>query len=60
MFGLFKTNPIKKLRKQYDQKLTQAMQAQHDGNMRDYAKFNSEAEDLFDKIEQFETNSNQR
>ncbi|GAB2690797.1 DUF6435 family protein [Aliiglaciecola sp. 3_MG-2023] len=57
MFGLLKTNPIKKLRKQYDEKLTQSMQAKHDGNMQDYAKFNGEAEALFAKIEQYEMNS---
>ncbi|MBU2879615.1 MULTISPECIES: DUF6435 family protein [Aliiglaciecola] len=56
MFGLFKTNPIKKLRKQYDQKLARAMQAQQEGNIQDYAKYNSEAEALFEEIEEFEMN----
>ncbi|GAC15769.1 DUF6435 family protein [Aliiglaciecola lipolytica] len=56
MFGLFKANPIKKLRKKYDQKLAQAMQAQHSGNVQKYTKYNAEAEALFEKIEKLEMN----
>lgn len=52
MFGLFKSDPNKKLRKQYDQKLEQAMHAQRKGDIRTYSVLTAEAEALWEKIEQ--------
>ena len=37
MFGLFKSDPAKKLRKQYSAKLEEAMLAQRNGDIRSYA-----------------------
>lgn len=51
MFGLFKSDPTKKLRKAYDKKLEQAMHAQRNGDMRTYATLTSEAETLWKEIE---------
>ncbi len=54
MFGLFKSNPTKKLRKTYDQKLTQALHAQRKGDIRTYSMLTAEAQEIWDKIEQAE------
>ncbi|MDR5901440.1 MULTISPECIES: DUF6435 family protein [Halomonas] len=55
MFGLFKTDPAKKLQKAYEQKLEQAMQAARNGDMRANASLTEEAEALraqIDKLKQ--------
>ncbi|MEN3159821.1 DUF6435 family protein [Alkalimonas sp. NCh-2] len=54
MFGLFKRDPIKKLRKIYDQKLEQAMLAQRKGDMRLFADLTDESEALWQQIEQLQ------
>ncbi|MDP5134394.1 DUF6435 family protein [Rheinheimera baltica] len=54
MFGWLKTNPIKKLRKAYDQKLEQAMHAQRNGDMRLYADLTAESEQIWQQIQQLE------
>lgn len=54
MFGLFKSNPTKKLRKTYDQKLTQALNAQRKGDIRTYSMLTAEAQEIWDKIEEAE------
>lgn len=54
MFGLFKPNPTKKLRKTYDQKLTQALHAQRKGDIRAYSMLTAEAQEIWDKIEEAE------
>lgn len=54
MFGLFKGNPSKKLRKQYDILLEKGMQAQRKGDIRLYAELTSQAEDLWKEIEAIE------
>ena len=51
MFGLFKSDPTKKLRKQYDQKLTDAMHAQRRGDIKSYSMLTAEAEKLWEQIE---------
>lgn len=56
MFGLFKSNPSKKLRKVYDQKSTQAMQAQRKGDIRSYSALTAEAEALWEQIQAIELN----
>lgn len=53
MFGIFKRNPTKKLRKQYDSLLEQAMLAQRRGDIKRYAMLTAEAESLWQKIEQY-------
>lgn len=54
MFGLFKTDPSKKLRKQYDILLEKGMQAQRKGDIRLYAELTNEAETLWKQIEAIE------
>lgn len=54
MFGLFKANPSKKLRKQYDILLEKGMQAQRKGDIRLYAELTNEAETLWKQIEVLE------
>ena len=57
MFGFFKSNPSKKLRKQYDLKLEQAMLAQRKGDIKSYSMLTAEAETLWQQIETIEQNS---
>jgi hypothetical protein len=54
MFGWLKSDPVKKLRKAYDQKLEQAMHAQRNGDMRLFADLTAESEEIWQKIEQLE------
>jgi hypothetical protein len=51
MFQLFKANPQKKLQKAYEDKLTQAMQAQRNGDIRGYSTLQEEAEKLYAELE---------
>ena len=57
MFGFFKSNPIKKIRKQYDMKLEQALNAQRKGDIKSYAMLTLEAEELWEKIENLDKQS---
>ena len=50
MFGLFKKDPLKKLQKEYEAKLEEAMQMQRNGKIREYSFLSSEAEDIRSKI----------
>lgn len=52
MFGLFKKDPTKKMRAEYDKLLEKGMHAQRNGDMRLYAELTAEAEALWKKIEQ--------
>ncbi len=51
MFGLFKKDPIKKLEKQYQDKLEEAMHAQRNGDIRSYSMLTKEADTLLKSIE---------
>lgn len=51
MFNLFKRNPKKKLRKEYDALLEKAMHAQRSGDIRSYSMLTADAEKLWEKIE---------
>jgi len=57
MFGLFKTNPTKKLRKQHAKKLEQAMLAQRNGDIRSYSQLTVEAEAIFNEIKRLEASA---
>ena len=59
MFAWLKPNPMRKLRKAYDQKLEQAMFAQRNGDMRLYADLTAESEAIWVKIQQLETQAKQ-
>lgn len=54
MFGFFKSDPLKALRRKYDAKLEQAMLAQRSGNLRLFADLTAEAEELWAQIERLE------
>jgi hypothetical protein len=54
MLGWLKSDPVKKLRTAYDQKLEQAMHAQRNGDMRLFADLTAESEELWQKIEQLQ------
>lgn len=55
MFGLFKADPIKKLRKQYDKVLQEAMQAQRGGDIRLYSELSTQADQIYQQIKHLET-----
>lgn len=54
MFGIFNSNPTKKMRKQYNILLEKAMQAQRNGDMKSYAKLTEESETLWREIQKKE------
>ena len=57
MFGLFKKDPTRKMRKQYDKMLEEAMQIQRSGDIKGYAAKMAEAEALMQEIEALEKNA---
>ena len=54
MFSIFKKKPIKKLNKDYEAKLEQAMQAQRKGDIKSYAMITEEAEKIAAQIQALE------
>jgi hypothetical protein len=50
MFSIFKSNPIKKLNKQLDSKLEEAMFAQRNGDIKLYSELTFEADQIQKKI----------
>ncbi|MFB9869318.1 DUF6435 family protein [Vreelandella sulfidaeris] len=56
MFGLFKSNPKKKLQQDYERKLQAAMEASRNGDMRANATLTEEAEALLAEIKRIEAN----
>jgi hypothetical protein len=52
MFGLFKSDPRKKLEKAYAAKLQDARDAQRGGDIKLFAKLTAEAEEIVKQIEQ--------
>lgn len=58
MFGLFKSDPTKKLNKAYRAKLEEAMKAQRNGNIRGYSALTAEAEKLREEILVIEARAN--
>ena len=51
MFGLFKSDPAKKLEKQYYDLLEKAMHAQRSGDIRLYSELTEQAEALNTRIQ---------
>ena len=51
MFGLFRKNPLKQWQREHEALLTQAFQAQRNGNIRLYSTLTAEAEVFREKIE---------
>ena len=54
MFSFFKKNPTKKMHKQYESKLEEAMHAQRNGDIRAYAMITAEAEAIWSEIQKIE------
>lgn len=53
MFGLFKSSAerqLKKLQKEYESKLGEAMQAQRNGDIRSYSMLSEEADNLYRQL----------
>ena len=55
MFGLFRTNPVKKLEKKYAVKLTAARDLQRKGDIIGFARVSAEADSLLQEIEAAES-----
>lgn len=51
MFGLFGNSKSKKLQKAYEKKLTEAMHAQRNGDIRTYSELSAEAEAMYTELE---------
>lgn len=52
MFGLFSTDPTKKLQKQIKKKYEQSIQLQRNGKLREYGVLMKEIEELEQELEQ--------
>ncbi|HBN16358.1 MAG TPA: hypothetical protein DD407_15070 [Pseudohongiella sp.] len=57
MFKLFKADPQKKLQKAYEDKLSEAMKAQRNGDIRGYSALQEEAEAIYAKLENLNKSS---
>lgn len=55
MFSIFKSDPIKKLNKNYEAKLEKAMMAQRNGDIKSYSQLTFEAEVIHNKIKKIES-----
>ena len=58
MFGLFKSDPIKKLKKQYEKKSEEAMNAQRNGKMDVFAELSAEVDKIGKEIDALEIERN--
>jgi hypothetical protein len=56
MFKWFSKDPSKKLVKAYEAKLTQAMHAQRNGDIRTYSMLSKEADDIYQEIQRVTAN----
>ncbi len=57
MWSWFKTDPVKKLRKQYEQKMVEARDLQRKGDIQAFAQKSAEAEALMKEIERLSRRS---
>jgi hypothetical protein len=55
MFSFFKSDPVKKLKKEYELKVTEAMNAQRNGDIKSYSSLISESEKMWTQIQALET-----
>jgi hypothetical protein len=54
MFGFLKADPRKKLQKEYEKKLTEAMEASRSGDTYSYSMLTEEAEKIYAKLQELE------
>ena len=59
MFGLFNRDPAKKLHREYDRLLEEAMHCQRNGDIRQYSLLTERAEKLYQEIQQLEGDRSQ-
>ena len=52
MFGLFKSDPTKKLEKEYAKLLEEAMNAQRNGNIELYGELSQKADNILKEIDE--------
>lgn len=57
MFGWIKKDPAKKLQKQYEAKLSEAMLMQRNGKIREYSFLTAEAEELHEQMKALQAQS---
>lgn len=57
MWSLFKSNPEQKLKKQLAQKREQALHAQRNGDMRQFASLTQQAEDILKQLQQVQSDN---
>jgi len=55
MFSLFKKSPLEKLHKQYSDVLEDAMNAQRNGDIRQYSELTDQAQKILDEITELES-----
>ncbi|MGM0525219.1 MAG: DUF6435 family protein [Pseudomonadota bacterium] len=60
MFGLFKKNPTKKLRKELQSLQEKSMNLQRNGDIRGSSMISQEADELWQKIQQIEASQNNK
>ena len=51
MFSFLKSDPVKKLKKDYQKKLAEAMSAQRNGDIKTYSKLTGESEKIWAEIQ---------
>ncbi|TDO99518.1 DUF6435 family protein [Marinomonas balearica] len=51
MFSIFKSDPAKKLDKQYSEKLELAMKAQRSGDIKTYSQLTYEAQEIYKELQ---------
>ncbi|MBQ0834140.1 DUF6435 family protein [Marinobacter sp.] len=56
MLGFLKGNPKKKLQKAYEEKLTKALHAQRNGDLRSHGTLMEEAEKIYAEIQALDEN----
>lgn len=56
MFGLFKSNPTKKMRKELEKLQEKALEKQRNGDIRSYSFLAQQADELWAKIQELESN----
>jgi len=54
MFGMFKSNPTKKMRKDLEKLQQQALEKQRNGDIRSYSFLTQQADELWAKIQELE------
>lgn len=54
MFGIFKSDPIKKLQKEYEKVSAQAIEAQRNGNIELFGELSQKADELGKEIDKLQ------